>query len=177
MKKVGAVHRTARAECVIFVWRRAIEVNRPYLLSLAIGLAIVDLTGCATSSRHQFTEPTSAWRTRAGQLLYAAPNRTLIGDVVVRYSDAGDFELNLSKGPGVTLLSLRQDATFAEVKGAMARGGWSGPIDRAPKQLRAWLELRDKIIAALATARPSRGGQGRHVIRHVSSAETFVLHF
>ena len=93
MKELGAVHRTARAACVISGWRRAIEVNCRYLTSLAIGLAIVDLTGCATASRHQFAEPASAWHTRTGQLLYAAPNRTLIGDVVVRYSDAGDFEL------------------------------------------------------------------------------------
>ena len=118
-------------------------------------------------SRHQFAEPTAAWQTRTGQLLYAAPNRSLIADAVVRYSNAGDFELFLLKGPGMTLMSLRQDTSFAEIKGPIARGGWSGPLDRAPKQLRGWLELRDKIIEA----------KDRHVIRHVAGTESFVLRF
>jgi hypothetical protein len=135
------------------------------LISLA--LLVVDLTGCATIGRHQFAEPTAAWQTRTGQLLYAAPNRSLIADAVVRYSNAGDLELVLFKGPGLTLLSLRQDASFAEIKGPIARGGWSGPIDRAPKQLSAWLDLRDKIIEA----------KDRHVIRHVAGTETFVFRF
>ena len=91
----------------------------------------------------------------------------MIADVIVRYSKIGDFDLTLSKGPGVTLLSLRQDASFAEVRGPMARGGWSGRVDRAPKQLRGWLELRDKIIES----------QDRHVIRHVAGREAFVFRF
>ena len=138
-----------------------------FVRSLAALGMTVWLIGCATTSRHQFAEPTSAWHTRAGQLLYAAPNKTLIGDVVVRYSDAGDFELSLFKGPGVMLLSLRQEASFAEVSGSMTHGGWSGRIDRAPKQLRSWLELRDKLIQS----------QDRHVIRHVAGTEAFLFRF
>jgi hypothetical protein len=91
----------------------------------------------------------------------------LIGDVIVRYSETGNFELTFSKGPGVTLLSLREDASFAEIKGALAGPGWSGPIGRAPKQLRGWLGLREKIIQA----------QDRHVIRYVAGAETFLCRF
>ena len=49
--------------------------------------------------------------------MYRAPNTTLVGEALVRFSKTGDFELTVSKGPGITLLSLRQDATFAEVKG------------------------------------------------------------
>jgi len=165
MKEVGAVHRTARAACTTSVCERAIEVNRPYPVSFLAAFAIFALTGCAMVSRHQFTEPAGGWQTRAGQLRFTAPNTSLIADVVVRYSNAGDFELLLSKGPGVTLLSLRQDASFAEVKGPIARGGWSGPLDRAPKQLRGWLELRDAMLHA----------QDRHVIRHVAGPETFLL--
>ena len=73
--------------------------------------------------------------------MYRAPNTTLIGEVLVRSSKTGDFELTVSKGPGITLLSLRQDATFAEVKGGMAGHGWSGRVDQAPPQLRelAWI--------------------------------------
>ena len=141
---------------------RAIGVNRPYLLIAALFFA-----GCATTSTHQFAEPARDWQTRTGQLLYRNPKTTVIGDVVVRFSKAGDFELTFSKGPGVNLLLLRQDTGFAEVKGPMASSGWSGPIERAPEQLRGWLELRDKIVHA----------RDRHQVRHVSGSETFVFRF
>jgi hypothetical protein len=48
--------------------------------------------------------------------MYRSANATLIGEAVVRVSKTGDFELTLSKGPGITLLSLRQDADFAEFR-------------------------------------------------------------
>ena len=82
--------------------------------------------------------------------MYRTAQTTLVGDVLVRFSKTGDFELTFSKGPGVTLLSLRQDASFAEVKGPFAKAGWSGPINQAPKQLRGWLGLRDKLIHSQA---------------------------
>jgi hypothetical protein len=129
-------------------------------------LLIVDLTGCATISHHQFAEPTRDWLTRTGQLLYRTPKRTVIGDAFVRFSNAGDFELTFSKGP-VMLLVVHQDARFAEVKGPLVGRGWSGPIDRAPQQLRGWLGLRDEIIH----------GQNRHRVQQTSGAETFVFRF
>jgi hypothetical protein len=138
-----------------------------FVRSLApLGMTIC-LISCATISRHQFAEPTAAWQTRTGQLLYRTAKTTLIGDVFVRFSKDGDFELTFSKGPGVTLLSLRQDVSFAEVKGGLAQRGWSGPIDRAPPQLRGWLGLRDAIVHA----------QDRDLVRYVAGAETFLLRF
>jgi hypothetical protein len=132
---------------------------------LVIAMSFICLTSCATTSRHAFVDPTNAWQTRSGQLLYRAPKVTLIGDVLVRYSRNGDFELTFSKAPGVTLLTLRQDAKFAEIKGPIARTGWAGRVDRAPKQLRGWLELRDKITYA----------QDQHSVRYTSGGETFLL--
>src|SRR5881398_3653477 len=119
MMKIAAIHRIARVALKIPV----------------ITLAIVDLTSCATISRHQFARSENDWQTRSGQLQYRDDKRTVIGEVLVRFSKSGDFELTFSKGPGVTLLTLRQDAQFAEVKGAMSGRGWSGPVDRAPQQL------------------------------------------
>src|SRR5437763_13037165 len=98
-------------------------------------------------------------------------------DVLVRFAKAGYFEITFSKGPRVTLLALRQDSTSAEIKGPLAGRGWSGPIDAAPQQLRGWLELRDKILDALAAASPSGGGSDRHQVRHVSGSETFLFRF
>lgn len=132
-----------------------------------LACAIASLTSCATMSRHQFAEPTGDWQARGGQLLYRGPKTTLIGDVFVRFSKNGELELTFSKGPGVTLLFLREDANFAEVKGPFVRGGWSGPIDQAPPQLRGWLALRDKLIHA----------QERRLVRYVAGAETFLLRF
>ena len=131
-----------------------------------LGMTIC-LTACATVSRHQFAEPARDWQARSGQLLYRTQKTTLIGEVLVRFSKSGDFELTFSKGPAVTLLVLRQDANFAEVKGPLARQGWSGPIDRAPPQLRGWLGLRDEFLHA----------QDRQSIRHVAGLETFLLRF
>lgn len=141
---------------------RAIGGNRPYLL-----LTAFLLTGCATTSTHQFAQPALDWQTRTGQLLYRNAKTTVIGDVVVRYSKGGDFELTFSKGPGVVLFNLRQDSAFADVKGPLAGPGWSGPIDHTPQQLQAWLELRDAVIHA----------KDRHQVRHVSGSETFVFRF
>jgi hypothetical protein len=134
------------------------------------------LASCATMSRHQFAQPSRDWQIRSGQLLYRNARTTLIGEVFVRFSKSGDFELTFSKGPGVTVLTLRQDANFAEVKGALARTGWSGPVDRAPPQLRGWLELREKLIHAKEPAL-SDSRMGGQSIRHTTGAETFLFRF
>src|SRR6266513_6545992 len=88
-------------------------------------IAAVCLTSCASVSHHQFSEPAAGWQTKTGQLMYRTAKATLIGEALVRLSKTGDFELTVSKGPGITLLSLRQDAAFAEIKGTFARQGWS----------------------------------------------------
>lgn len=99
--------------------------------------------------------------------MYRSSKTTLIGDALVRFSNSGDFELLVSKGPGITLLSLRQDATFAEVKGAFARQGWSGAVQQAPPQLRGWLALRDQFIRA----------PNQKTLRYVAGDETFLFRF
>jgi hypothetical protein len=142
------------------------RVNRPYRIATA-ALLLFCLTSCAIISQHPFVQPANDWHVRSGQLLYRTAKRTLIGDVVVRSSKNGDFELTFSKGPGVPLLVVRQDAQFADVKGAFARNGWSGPIDRAPKQLRGWLELREALLAS----------PDRKSLRHVAGSETFLFRF
>ncbi|MEP7015452.1 MAG: hypothetical protein ABI925_08440 [Verrucomicrobiota bacterium] len=98
--------------------------------------------------------------------MYRNATTTLIGDVVVRFSQT-DFELTFSKGPGVTLLTIRQDATSGEAKGGLSGRGWSGPVDQAPAQLRGWFGLREKIVHS----------QDRHSVRHTAGAETFLLRF
>jgi hypothetical protein len=125
------------------------------------------LTSCATTSRHEFADPARDWQARNGQLLYKGARTSLIGEVLLRFSKGGDFELTFTKGPGVTLLQLRQDANFASVKGPLARGGWSGPSAQAPARLRGWLQLREKLMAS--ANKPS--------VSHSEGGETFTFRF
>jgi hypothetical protein len=144
---------------------RAIEASRPCLIWL-FAITSFCVTSCATPSQHQFSEPAGNWQTRSGQLMYRTANTTLTGDVLVRFSKGGDFELTFSKGPGVTLLSLRQDASFAEVRGPFAKAGWSGPVEQAPKPLRGWLGLRGKLIHSQDQS-----------VRYTAGNETFLFRF
>ena len=125
------------------------------------------VTSCTTISSHEFSQPNAEWETKTGQLMYRSSRTTLIGEALVRFSKTGDFELTVSKGPGITLLSIRQDATFAEVKGAFARQGWSGLVAQAPAQLRGWLGLRDQFVRA----------RDQKTLRYVSGNETFLFRF
>ncbi len=143
--------------------RRAVATASFSILSTAVFC----ITSCASYSQHKFSEPAAGWQTKSGQLMYRAPKTTLIGDALVRFSKTGDFELTVSKGPGITLLSLRQDATIAEVKGGLARQGWSGPVGQAPPPLRGWLGLREQFLHA----------PDRKTLRYASDNETFVLRF
>ncbi len=115
-------------------------LRRLLLICLCAGLA-----GCATTPPHDFASPDPSWKTRVGQLQYQGPRLSLIGELVVRSSPAGDFQLTFSKGPAATLLTVRQDATHAVVEGPLARGRWAGRVAEAPTRLRGWLGLRDAI--------------------------------
>ena len=130
-------------------------------------IATVCLTSCASVSRHQFSEPAAGWQTKNGQVMYKTPNATLIGEAVVRFSQAGDFELTVSKGPGITLLTLRQDAGFAEFDANFTGQRWSGPTVQAPQQLRGWLGLRNQFLRQ----------PNQKTLRYVSGSETFVFRF
>jgi hypothetical protein len=130
-------------------------------------IAAVCLSSCASVSQHQFSEPAAGWQTKAGQLMYRTPKTTLIGEAVVRFSKTGDFELIVSKGPGVTLLSLRQDSGFAEFDANFTGQHWSGPAGQAPPQLRGWLGLCDQFLHA----------PKQKTVRYVSGSETFVFRF
>lgn len=133
-------------------------------LGAIIALAFC-LASCAT--HHQFAAPAIDWKARSGQLLYHGRKTTLIGEVLVRFSSKGDFELTFTKGPGVTLLTVRQDPTFVRVSGPLARGSWSGAPAHAPEHLRGWVELRDVLMKSA----------GQATVRHTSAGETFTFHF
>lgn len=105
--------------------------------------------------------------TKSGQLSYTDKTTTLIGEVLVRHGKGGEFELTFTKAGGITLLSLRQDATFGKIEGPLARRPWAGPLTEKPARHRGWFELRDKIV----------NGRGGATIRHDAGEQTFTLRF
>ncbi len=137
------------------------------LISAFCALFALGLTSCQTTPAHQFAQPTDAWQTRSGQLAYTGPSISLIGEVLVRYSKAGEFELIFTKGPGVALLTLRADASFGRAEGPLARRGWSGPLADAPARLRGWFALRNKIVSS----------SGKPSVMQNEAGETFNLRF
>src|SRR5450432_3018708 len=128
--------------------RHVLGAQRP-LPPFLLFLALLCLTSCQTL-RHQFVQPEPDWQAKIGQLQYRGPKTSLIGDVLVRYSTRGDFELTFSKGPGVTLLTVHQDDKFVRVSGPLARGSWSGPPSEAPVRLRGWVSLRELLLHSKA---------------------------
>ncbi len=128
-----------------------------------LALALL-LNGCAI---HQFVEPTRQWTTRSGQLSYHGKKRALIGELLVRFSNRGDFELTFTKGPGLALLSMHTDPQFARVQGPLVGLPWSGPITQPAPRDAGWLALRREIL---------RSPQNP-TIRVSENGETFVLRF
>jgi hypothetical protein len=137
--------------------------------SIALCAVSFAVAGCqtTTTNSHQFSQPSAGWTTKTGQLAYKDQKLSLIGEVLVRYSKQGDFELTFTKAGGITLLSLRQDAGFGKAEGPMARRGWSGPLAQAPAH-----------FAAGSVARQSRERtQRRHDSASDSGEQTFTLRF
>src|SRR3954471_22514577 len=93
------------------------------LRSALLVMIAVAFSGCGAI--HDFISPARDWQARTGQLLYKGKRTSLIGEVLVRFSKSGDFELTFTKGPGVTLLELRQDANYFDVRGPLAGVKWS----------------------------------------------------
>ena len=130
-------------------------------------ITVFRLTSCATISQHRFAEPAAGWQTRAGQVMYRTAKATLIGEAVLHFSKTGDFELTVSKGPGITLLSLRQDSDFADFNANFTGQRWTGRVTQAPTQLRGWLGLRDQFLRT----------PNQKTLRYVSGSETFLFRF
>ncbi|MEA3187334.1 MAG: hypothetical protein QOD99_1164 [Chthoniobacter sp.] len=107
------------------------------LLSLSILLA-----GCTTA---QFAPSSAGAKTMTGQMRYAGAKRTFVGDFTARVS-ATEFQLDVSKGPGVALLSVHEsNGTLARFEGG--NRAWQGnPQHFIPGQLRSWLALHDVFL-------------------------------
>ncbi|MDQ2868707.1 MAG: hypothetical protein M3R59_09910 [Verrucomicrobiota bacterium] len=114
---------------------------RPFLL-LMIALSN---SGCAV---HRFLLPTKQWTARSGQVSVRGRKISLIGEVLVRFTSRGDFELTLTKGSALQLLTLRSDDKFVRLQGPLVRVPWSGKISesQAPARCQSWIALRAQML-------------------------------
>lgn len=103
---------------------------------------LLALAGCQTA---QFPTQNPTGKIFLGQMHYASPKRSFVGDFTARVS-ATDFQFDVTKGPGVALFSLRESGgTLARFEGAAHT--WQGnPQHFVPAQLRSWLALRDVLL-------------------------------
>lgn len=124
------------------------------------------LAGCQTPA--SFPTPDARWRTLTGQLQYATPAQSVIGEVVVSRLDSEYFQLEFVSGPGIPLMKLRQHENFGRAEGILARGSWQGQISRAPARLGSWFALHERLRT---------GARRRLTADFPASGERFVFHF
>ena len=95
------------------------------------------LSGVACQTTRQFPTPNPQSKPLVGQLLYSSPKRTFVGDFTAQVS-ATDFQLEVTKGPGMSLIFVRDSSgTLARVE-ALGHS-WQGNPRFAPGIMRNWL--------------------------------------
>lgn len=124
-------------------------------------------------------KPAGPFKVETGQVLYSTPKLTIVGDFVTKISPT-DFFLNISKGPGASLITIRSHNTNGEQIVRFEGGGhhWQGSPRFAPDQLKPWLALREVL-----RNRPAPAGcdvtrsAGEITVNFPARHERFVFHF
>jgi hypothetical protein len=109
---------------------------------ICILLAAILLAGCQTAKELSGLGPEA--RTRIGQLQYTYGGHSVVGDIVLRTLNGGDYDLYFSKG-GVTVLEFQTRGSHMAATGLLARNGWSGPTNEALGPLKPWAMLREVL--------------------------------
>src|SRR4051812_27909040 len=88
---------------------------------IALFFALVALAGCSTA---RFSATTPAGKNLTGQMHYTSPKRSFVGDFTAKVSPT-DFQLDVSKGPGVALISVHEsNGTLARFEAG--KHSWQG---------------------------------------------------
>lgn len=116
-------------------------LTRPARFFLA---ACLLLAGC---SAYQFDRPATNWQTLVGQLQYASPKRSIIGETVVSRFGDEELQLDFAAGP-VPILKLRKDGKRGRAEAAFARVSWQGNADHPPGPLKSWFALHEVFAQA-----------------------------
>jgi hypothetical protein len=145
-----------------------------------IGVAL--LTACRTPPPPPLAE---GGVERSGQVAYRGAT-TLVAEFVLRQSGGDDFDLELFKGVGAPLFTVRVVHGEVWADGAMRGRSWHGHEDRVPEALTGWVGLADVFARLPATDTPgwkieaTRTGAGecqRLRAACESSGETFDFRF
>jgi hypothetical protein len=123
--------------------------------SFASFLTLALLAGCATAP--DFPAPNDRWESFTGQLQYATPERSVVGEfTAARHGE--DFRLEFSKGGAVTLLKLAGHGGFIRAEGPLAHGRWHGRADAAPAYLQGWVAVPTGFASLGKNSRIPRTG-------------------
>jgi hypothetical protein len=109
---------------------------------ILILLSALWLAGCQTAKEISGLGPEA--KTRVGQLQYTYGGHSVVGDIILRTLNGGDYDLYFSKA-GVTVLEFQTRGSHMAATGLLARSGWSGPITEAVGPLRPWATLREVL--------------------------------
>jgi hypothetical protein len=105
-------------------------------------LAAILLAGCQSAKEISGLGPEA--KTRIGQLQYSYSSHSIVGDIILRSLQAGDYDLYFSKG-GVQVLEFQTRGSHMAATGLLAKNGWSGRTDEAPGPLKPWATLREVL--------------------------------
>jgi hypothetical protein len=115
-------------------------------------LAAVALGACA--SVKPMPSPQPSWAHATGQIQTSGGAVDIVGEIAIRYDDQ-HFLAEISKGPSLPLLRIYAEGPHGEtvtVRGALARGTWSGPASEAPDALKGIVALPEVFQWAKARA-------------------------
>lgn len=124
------------------------------------------LAGCQSTA--VFPQPDAQWQTRVGQLQYATPTRSIIGDCVVSRHGA-EFQLDFRTGPGFPLLRLWRAGEKVRAEGILAHRSWQGEAANAPPYLAGFVKLPAALAAQKAASRVT--------VNSAETGERFVFVF
>ena len=110
----------------------------------------------------------------SGQVLYSSKKRTFVGEFTVRQS-ATDFALDVTKGPGMELILIRQNGDNLARVEAMNHH-WQGDPQRfTPPQVRNWLALRGVFAGQNPEGATVTRSPGQIAVEF-KNGERFVFH-
>jgi hypothetical protein len=137
---------------------------------LVIPLLLAAMAGCAA---HIFPAYNPAGRNVAGQMLYSSKKRTFVGEFAVRQS-ATDFALDVTKGPGMELILVRQNGDDLARVEALNHAWQGDPRHFVPPQVRNWLALR-QVFAGGTPPGATVSRAGNRITVDFANGERFVF--
>jgi hypothetical protein len=105
-------------------------------------LSAILLAGCQSAKEMSGLGPEA--KTRIGQLKYSYGAHSVVGDIILRSLNGGDYDLYFSKA-GVTVLEFQTHGSHMAATGLLARNGWSGQTAEALGPLKPWAMLREVL--------------------------------